>query len=376
MPPRRVLIACYEVPGWGGASTASYSLFEMLRADGVDAAMVNIIGAHDSAYFRYRFGENMGNPRQLPAVYNCHLSGNNYRYHAQLHDLINEIKPDIMIGVGWIAAYVLKIADPSRRLVYLTTGCGWMGIYADQIRGSDLQSITDNELENPKAITIEDALEEDAIEMADLVVVHSDVNLRLYRTLYRGHAGKMYDKVVWFSEWICRDTLRYQKLRKPFKDREIDVLFVANDWSRPVKGFWLAKKIIKRLQGLEIQVVGELPEPAGGFCHQDFTADRASLFELMGNARAVVSPSSYDAAPGVLFEAAVMGRPTLSVTPRAAESEWLTSIGLGLTAGVHTREALRQTLDAAVADPARVMGKSPDQVISFVVHSPALFRIL
>ena len=67
----------------------------------------------------------------------------------------------------------------------------------------------------------------------------------------------------------------------------------------------------------------------------------------------------------LLFEAAVMGRPTLSVTPRAAESEWLTSIGLGLTAGVHTREELRQTLAAAVADPARVMGKSPDQVISF-----------
>jgi hypothetical protein len=51
----------------------------------------------------------------------------------------------------------------------------------------------------------------------------------------------------------------------------------------------------------------------------------------------------------LLFEAAVMGRPTLAVTPRASERMWLSSIGLGLTPQVCTRTDLRDTLQAALA---------------------------
>lgn len=52
----------------------------------------------------------------------------------------------------------------------------------------------------------------------------------------------------------------------------------------------------------------------------------------------------------LLFEAAVMGRPTLAVTPRASERAWLTSIGLGLTRHVCTSTDLHDTLKAALAD--------------------------
>ena len=307
MRQQNILIACYEVPGWGGASTATYKLVEMLQAEGVDATLVNIIGEHDSAYFRYRFGNGMGNPRKLPKVHNCHLSGNNYQCHPQLRDLINAINPQIMLGVGWPAAYILKAADPLRKLVYLTTGCGWMGSYVEKKRGNDLQSVTQNELKNPKSITRDDALEERTIALCDLVVAHSEINMHLYRTLYPGHAGKLYQRVVWFSEWIYQDALEHFGLKQPFEARKIDVLFLANDWTRPEKNYWLARKIIKRLEGLNVHLVGELPEQPGGSCHHDFIVNRDSLFELMGNTRVVVSASSFDAAPGILFEAAAMG---------------------------------------------------------------------
>jgi len=70
-----------------------------------------------------------------------------------------------------------------------------------------------------------------------------------------------------------------------------------------------------------------------------------------------------------LFEAALMGRPVLSVTPRELESEWLAGIGLGLIPAVHTREALRKILIPALSPPLEeqrpVMGKAPDEVINF-----------
>lgn len=64
----------------------------------------------------------------------------------------------------------------------------------------------------------------------------------------------------------------------------------------------------------------------------------------------------------LLFEAAVMGRPTIAVTPRALEADWLSSIGLGLTRHVCRAEDLR----ASIADALKggITGlRSPDDMV-------------
>jgi glycosyltransferase involved in cell wall biosynthesis len=303
---RRILIACYEVPGWGGASTATYKLFEMLQKDGLNVSLVNVISEHDAAYFKYRFGEKMGNPRGLKQVLNCHLTGNNYQYHDSLHQLIKEINPDLLVGVGWIAAYVLKQADSFRKLIYMTTGCGWMRMYTELKKGNDFQSFARNQLIHPTHITGGDRMEKRTIEAADLVVTHSTMNLQLHRALYASSAGKMYSRVIWFCEWIHQEALSYQRLAQPFEQREIDVLFIANDWSRAEKNYPLARQVMLALPDLNIQMVGEVHERIPGVNHREFVPDRTTLFQLMGNAKAVVSTSAFDAAPGILFEASAM----------------------------------------------------------------------
>lgn len=50
----------------------------------------------------------------------------------------------------------------------------------------------------------------------------------------------------------------------------------------------------------------------------------------------------------LLFEAAVMGRPTLSVTPRPDEAAWLSSIALGLTPQVCSPDTLRASIAEAM----------------------------
>jgi len=65
----------------------------------------------------------------------------------------------------------------------------------------------------------------------------------------------------------------------------------------------------------------------------------------------------------LLFEAAVMGLPTVSVTPRRLESAWLTSIGLGLTRQVCTRNALHRTLNKLVKDPSAFVPPNIDIVV-------------
>ena len=68
----------------------------------------------------------------------------------------------------------------------------------------------------------------------------------------------------------------------------------------------------------------------------DLVSSDGSPLELIYVADLVVGLTSM-----LLLEAALLGRPTLSVVPRTVEMEWLPSIHIGATACVTTREQLR-----------------------------------
>ena len=67
----------------------------------------------------------------------------------------------------------------------------------------------------------------------------------------------------------------------------------------------------------------------------------------------------------MLLEAALMGRPALSVLPRRREAEWLTSIAMGLTPAVFTRRELCRKLRTAIADSASWGATPAEEVIEF-----------
>src|SRR5947209_14208545 len=109
---KKIFLGCFEVPGWGGASTSTYKLFETMRSGGMEVNYVNLIAEEDAEFFRSLFGDNVGNPKQLPEVWNCFLNEPTYHRHPALEDLIQELAPDITVAVGWIAALLLKKAAP------------------------------------------------------------------------------------------------------------------------------------------------------------------------------------------------------------------------------------------------------------------------
>jgi glycosyltransferase involved in cell wall biosynthesis len=145
------------------------------------------------------------------------------------------------------------------------------------------------------------------VERADLILLHSEQTREQFHRFYPAWIPKMGTEIVWFAEWIRDDALRRAELRRPFQDRSIDALFVASDWGRPEKNGKMVEAIALRLPGIRIRVAGRVSRPFRGAGHEGLIADRDRLFALMGNARAVVCPSRFDAAPGVLFEAAAMG---------------------------------------------------------------------
>jgi glycosyltransferase involved in cell wall biosynthesis len=270
-----------------------------MLVDGLDVHYVNLILEEELPRFHEMLGSSCENPRALRNVHSCHLRGVLHEPHPELTALIDEIAPDRMVGVGDISSYLLKRANPERELVFLTAGC--MQVNRDVPFTEQWAGMNGSAPETP------DWKEREAVAMSDLILTHSPLILDLYRRLYPAHAQRIHSSVFWFAEWIAEDAAEYSHLALPFEERDIDALFIASTWTRKVKNFALMADIAEHIPGMSVHVVGESPESLPSVTHHGFVGARADLFRIMGRAKTVVCPSLFDAAPGVLFEASVMG---------------------------------------------------------------------
>lgn len=314
--PRKFLLGCFEVPGYGGASTVAYRLFQDLQGQGLDAAFVNIIGQDDAELLRALYGETMGNPRALRNVHNLILERAAYHpsaAHANLGKLIRELAPDVLIGVGYIAALLLKAAAPDKKIIFITTGCDQAksaiasghAKTAGEILARIEKRNASGQFHLPPVIV--NAAEEQAAACADLILVHSEMTRALFRYYFPSQAVKVLPETLWLAEWITQDAAEHRRFWKPFAERDIDVVLAASNWKRPEKNWKLARELILRHPEWNWHVLGDGVERAGSATYHGLVTDREALYELLGRARMLVSPSCFDTAPGVLFEAAVMG---------------------------------------------------------------------
>ncbi len=306
---KRILLGCYEIPGYGGANTASYQLFQIMQEDNFDVHYLNLIDEQDSAYFSYAFGPNCGNPQSLKHVCNCILNGPLYSPHPELTNLIEAVSPDLLIAVDFIAALLMKRAYPKTKLIFLTAGCQQV---KDAVTGRIMTDLMTQEKKLARATIIprRPCREEvEAADISDLIITHSSITLSLFRYFFPYLLGKIYPQPIWFGEWIYREGLKHAALARPFSQRDIDVLFLSSSWARPEKNYALVKKLIRKLRQATIHIAGEIEDQDKlSFAHyHGLVTEREQLFTLMGRAKTIVSPSLYDSAPGILFEAAALG---------------------------------------------------------------------
>ena len=120
---KKLLLGCYEVPGWGGASTFLYTLYERMQRDGFTVEYVNLVKDLDEQWLRDTFGHDLGNPGALDGVHTCILDSPLWRVHPGLVDLIRAVKPDLVVVCGFSAAWLMKRAAPDMPLAFITSGC-------------------------------------------------------------------------------------------------------------------------------------------------------------------------------------------------------------------------------------------------------------
>ncbi|GJL83893.1 MAG: hypothetical protein DHS20C01_35270 [marine bacterium B5-7] len=303
----RYVLCCFEAYGYGGAATAVYSLFRMLQGDGLDIHLISIVSNRDLQPFHEYFGSDMANPGRLDNVHICHIGDNAWSQHESLSLLLDEIQADVMIGYGTIAAYALGSLDRDASLIYCTVGFDQLGEYLERSTIHDLCEFRSVLQMSPAALPILHRQEEDAFKNADLVITHSDYVLEFSYGFYPDCAAKIISTPIWYYDWIVADVRKYPIQKTAFDERLYDIVFVASNWAREEKNYPLVKQICACCPDLRIQIIGLYPEAIDDVEHYGFVGDRRTLFTMMGDSRVLVCPSSYDSAPGILWEAVEMG---------------------------------------------------------------------
>jgi len=305
---KRILTTCYEIPGHGGASTSSYNLFRMMQNDGLNVHYMNIIRPDHEVYYKYIFGDKFGNPRELENVHNCVLDSKDLsgKAHKNIVKLINKIQPEIILGVHYIAPLLIKETFPEIPLIYYASGCMQMQELLRKRKISNFLSFYEAIKESNNVPEIVNNYEKIVIEKSILILTHSEIIKTLYKYFYNSHVSKIYDDVIWKFEWIYNDGMSYSNLAKPFEERDIDILFISTDWNRIEKNKALLLELLGKLENYNVTIIGEIEKNYSYVSYRNIISDRKELFNTLGNSKCLVSVSSYDPAPGILYEASAM----------------------------------------------------------------------
>jgi len=307
-----IVVACYEVPSWGGAATSAYALFALMRERGVPARFLTLVpAAQADLAMDWEVTRACGTGFDPSAeIHSILLPEDRESLDAEVAGQVERLSPTLFLAVGWPAAGMLGRAMPEIPLVLLTSGLHQAKGLVTGGAAADLVSAMEAMPELAGRAPARPG-EREAVDLADYVICHSEPIRTLFQHFFPEAGHKLHPRVVSFAEWICHEANRHadgaSDLRRPFESRSIDVLFVASDWTRPEKNYPLVRHIAAALPEASVHIVGDVPAPVAGAQHYGFLTERERVMKLMGDARVVVCPSVFDSAPGVLFEAAVLG---------------------------------------------------------------------
>jgi glycosyltransferase involved in cell wall biosynthesis len=277
-----------------------------MQQDGFNVAYVSLIAKKNKAFFQHLYGNDFGNPQALDNVYTCMLEEPRWQRPAALAALIARLSPHLLVGKGFIAARLMKLAAPHLPLVFMTAGSRQVQHLIEAGAVTDFMAFR-RSIECGVVFTASHADHEaQATEVSDLIIVHSPLVRFAFEHFFPAHADKIYSNIVSVADLVYREADRFEALKRPFAHRDIDVIFIASKWNRVEKNYRLVRKIIARGERLNVHVVGQVDQLCLSAHYHGVVTRPQDLYELLGRSKVLACPSLIDAAPGVLFQASAM----------------------------------------------------------------------
>lgn len=302
---RRAIVVCFEPTGYGGVATATYNLFAWLQARRLACRLVVIYGREHEGFYRHQLGEDFINPRKIDNVQGLALDMFDQPDLDCLSDAVDECGADLIIAVGVVAADLCARAGCRPPMLYYTAGLH-QPLYLKTLRW-DARRFARYLLWLGQEPYLVSPIERRAVAASSVVATHSPMVRWFLKRCHQQFSRRILQETFWMADWIVDDPELRNVRAKPFAERDIDVLFIASDWNRTEKNVGLLSALARRLTHVRICLVGEGAPTADNAIIVGFEGSRERVFELYARAKVVCCPSRFDAAPGVLFEAAALG---------------------------------------------------------------------
>jgi hypothetical protein len=301
---RRVLSLCLGVPEWGDANPWAYALHEILGQAGFEALLVNLLTDSDVFYFRHLLGDDCEDPRRLGNVSRCPIGDPIAHGDVALGDTVASFAPDVAIAWETTTARLLRRAAAQLPLVLVSTHCARLERLVADGAVRDYLGFR-SAAERGVQFTVDDSDPElVAIRACDLLILPSELARFSQERLFPAQVGKMYARTISAAEPMNAEASRFLHLRRPFAERDIDVLFVSGRWDTPARQLQVVDRICARVPHRRVELVGESSTLTRAR-HRGVRPRRA-LYELLGRTKVVVAPGLADPAPAGLFEASAM----------------------------------------------------------------------
>jgi glycosyltransferase involved in cell wall biosynthesis len=300
------LHASFDAPAWGGAATSAYAWFERRQRDGAAVHFVNLVTDAVATALRDTLGPDFDNPRRLANVHTCRLVDPWWRPLEPLAALVARIRPDVVVAHGSIAAGMMRMAAPRLPLIFMTTGAQQVKRLVSDGSVRDFADFARLAARGVGFTLPREEKEYQAVAGSDLILVHSPHVRVVYEHLFSGHMGKVYARLVSVADAVYDEAAPFAGLARPFAERDVDVVFIASDWRRAEKNYPLVRRLAAECRDLRLALVGRADADDAPL-QRHGVLSRADVFALLGRAKAIVCPSLFDAAPGVLFEADALG---------------------------------------------------------------------
>ena len=302
--PARVILARDGFPYLGGSSTILYLLFEILQRRMPNAECWNIITPRLWEMGKRNYGPHWPNPRGLANVRTFFLDGK--RGMLAIRRALRERPVEAILSKSRRTTPLLKELGGPIPVWHLTSTCS---IVKNAIASERFPSMEHaiRQLRTSDFPTLRCPEELSAVRAADRILFHTRSMRFWYYTFYPQYREKMEDEIFWDYPLLKKQFNLAKTARAPWEQRPIDLLFVASDWRRAEKNFPLLKKLCQVFRNKKIMVIGYLPRPLRPSIITFNSMSQWDVVQAMVQAKVLVSPSRYDEAPNVLFEAAIAG---------------------------------------------------------------------
>jgi hypothetical protein len=302
---RRIVSVCRGVPDWSDTNASAYRLHAELRAGGFESALIVLESAAEACFFRYLFGAHCADPDSLGDVHRCAIEEQpEILPPAALMTLVDALAPDLLIAWEAGAARVLKRAAPQVPLIWIA----WEGASLERLIETgatrDFLSFRNGVERGIVYPRCDGGAERDAFIVCDLAVLPSALGHFTAQHFHRAYAGKLYGPNP-LAAFAFRDAERFASLRRPFAERDVDVVFLADRWHGAARNLRVIKSICAALATANVHVVGECGAGLPAYTHG--VLSRRRRHELLGRCKVAVFPGLAEIAPSGMFAAAAMG---------------------------------------------------------------------